>query len=220
VALAPFNGSWAAAWRAGNGTAETIHVKTAQGAEYVLGPNVPGPSGERPALVQVGPTSLAVVFTVGGDADAAVDSTTVRGAIVDTSAAASSVTATEWSVSEPGDAGLMFAQAASAAAVAGNVLWTADWTAAQAGDANAEELWLVQRDGKGAPTVAAMPLPRVIAHRAGDQRAPALATTSLGSSAGLVAAWEDYAGHVALSEARPDIVVRVTPLPMTASEAQ
>ncbi len=87
VALAPFNDGWAAAWRAAEGGVESVHVR-AGNVEVVTNSQLGGPEGERPALVQVGPTSVFVAFSVTVDADDSEDgatTTVLEGAVIDLS---------------------------------------------------------------------------------------------------------------------------------------
>ena len=85
VALTPFGGAWAAAWRASapepgeegfDAGRETVEVELADGTHFtVLEPTtggeleafLPGSADDRPAIVPLGATHLLVLFTVGTD---------------------------------------------------------------------------------------------------------------------------------------------------------
>ena len=65
VALAPFAGSWAAAWRDDANGLETIRVH-AGSTEWTVGPAfLPGPSAGKPVLAQLDATRLLVAYPVG-----------------------------------------------------------------------------------------------------------------------------------------------------------
>jgi hypothetical protein len=178
-----------------------------------------GPAGERPALVQVGATTLFVAFAITAPTDdAGGPSTTVlQAAVVDMTQGGTTVTATEVLLRAQADGGdNRLPEAAPAAVTVGGTLWFAAWTGAQLGDPLEDEVWLASAANGAAAGVGGtvMPLPRWEAHRAGDQRNPALAATPLGANGALVGAWEDYGASVGGLEARPDVVVEVVPLAM------
>jgi hypothetical protein len=105
--------------------------------------------------------------------------------------------------------------AASAAAATPGTGWISTWTGAQPGDPNGDELWVGAVASDAAISASATSLPRLAAHRAGDQRHPALASTALTPGGALVSAWEDYGSGVSSGAAVPDVVLEVVPLPST-----
>jgi hypothetical protein len=213
VALAPFAGGWAAAWHVAGADGDAIHVR-AGSTEFTVGPFTPDPDGARPTLAPLGATTLLVAFdaTVPAD-DAGTVTTVLEGAVIDVTAGAKAVTPTLFEV----PAGSALAQSSATAVSEGTdgAAWLASWTAGAPGDPLGEELWLAPVTGGALGTAggAAFPLPRQRAHRAGDQRTPALATLSAGGSIALVLAWEDYGGAMSVAEALPDVVLQVMPLP-------
>jgi hypothetical protein len=212
VVLAPFGGAWAASWRAVAGDSETIHVRTASGAEYTVGPLVGGVAGERPALVALGRTSLLVAFSVAlpGSATGA---TKVQTALIDTTQPGGSLTPVDWQVSGTNSDGTtILPQAAPAAVVAGTTLWAGSWTGPGSGDTSGENVWLAPLDLASPVKGMASPLPRLPAHRGGDQRRPALAMAGTSTANVLVAAWDDDGQTLAPIDAKQDVVLAVMPL--------
>lgn len=219
VTLAPFADSWAAAWRTQQNGLETIHVKAGDSEVIVTGAAA-GPTGERPALVQIGPTTLFVAFseTVAQDDAGDVTTTILEGAVVETAAGgAANVVAQEISLAAQDDGGeSRFPEGFPALAGVGGDVWLAAWTGGQPGDPFEDETWLASSPsgslgGLGAPVV---PLPRWQIDRGGVQQTPVLAVTGLGDAGAVVAAWEDDGWTLGGDEARPDVVLEVIPLPM------
>src|SRR6185369_14695982 len=68
VVLAGRNGHWAAAWRAGSQGKETIEVQSGA-SHWTVGPFLPGATENRPDLIFLDETHLAVAFTIGTDPD-------------------------------------------------------------------------------------------------------------------------------------------------------
>jgi len=68
VVLAGRNGHWAAAWRAGSQGKETIEVQSGA-SHWTVGPFLPGAADDRPDLIFLDETHLAVAFTMGTDPD-------------------------------------------------------------------------------------------------------------------------------------------------------
>ncbi len=214
VALAPFETTWAAAWRAFGPAGETIHARTALGSEWTIGPFPPAPADARPAILELDATHLLVAFaapaTSPGDAgalDTGVVPTLVRAAVLDTSV--------------PGAASLLdlapgatVAQGWPSLARAGGRLFASWWTSAVAGDPNGEDVWLAELSwtaAAGLSVGSVVPLPR--SHRLGDQRRPALAAMGGTSNASLLAGWDDLAPSLA-GESDGDVLLEVIPIPM------
>ncbi|HWZ92788.1 MAG TPA: myxococcus cysteine-rich repeat containing protein, partial [Polyangiaceae bacterium] len=77
VALAAFNGTWAAAWRSGTAGAETIEAQLGT-THWSIGPIAPGAPDDHPALAFIDATHLAVAFTEGTDPTASGTANTPR----------------------------------------------------------------------------------------------------------------------------------------------
>jgi hypothetical protein len=199
VALAPFKGSWAAAWRSASDGADTIRVATA-GTTWSTPRLSAGPVGVRPALVELDTTHLLAVWVE----MTSLGATKLSGAIVDI---ASTATLAPFSLAKtdvaPRDPTL--------ARVGDRVFlgWRASSTTSGDDLFLQEIAWVSGALDTSRPS---MPLPRWAAHRAGDQRRPALAA----AGAGLVSAWEDLGGAVAGASTR-DVIVQFAPTPILRS---
>jgi hypothetical protein len=220
VVLAPFAGSWAAAWRDDSAGLETIEV-FAGGATSTIGPAfLPGPVASKPAMTALDATHLLVVYTVGveaGDSGVASDSqlafavvdTATPGVVVGQPLQGTVASVTGLSQSQP------------SVVMAGANAYVAWWTAAATGDVNGEQVWLKQVPVLGgAPmmTMPEVPLPRWPQAQLGDQRAPALATGvffSGYSGAEVVAGWDDFGRQLGGGEWVQDSVVEFLPVPVT-----
>jgi hypothetical protein len=212
VAVAPFNGGWAAAWRASApGALETIEVRVGA-IVWSVEPFLPAPADDRPVLAELDATHLLVVFTASDDLSGA---SALRCAVLD--------------IGNPGvvEAHTINASAPSATVAQSHpaavhvqgrtyVAWRSDSLLA---DPNAEDLWL-KRIEWPAGTVGVMladpeiPLVRQAEHALGDQRLPALAASPLGPEGALVLVWEDFGGVFGFDEASPDVVLELAPSPI------
>jgi hypothetical protein len=220
VALAPFGGSWAAAWR-DDGVAdgavglETIQVQAGTTA-WTIGPTfLPAPVPAKPALAQLDATHLLVVYTVGADfADSGVaNDSVIETVVLDTSAPG--VVARGARVPALATSALLDQSTPAAVNVQGSV-YVAWWTSAALGDPNGEELWVKAVTLNGASldlTRTELALPRWPQARLGDQEAPALAGTSLPPGGTLLTGWTDLGGQLAAGQGQGDVVVELVPLP-------
>jgi uncharacterized membrane protein len=223
VALAQFGDGWAAAWRAGRDGLETIQVKTGMTA-WSVGPFLPGPADDKPALAEIDATHLLLVYTEGTDpvGTGVANVSGLRAALLDTAQPGQ----------VPGMAVYPLAQAAGSAPVglshpnavrAGNKVFMAWRSDAKPGDAAAEELWL--KPVKLSTTHGLLDLstvesavPRQAEHRSGDQRHIALAELAANNQqSALVAAWDDLGSTFGPTEAQGDVVAQVVPLPIPPS---
>ncbi|HEV3192035.1 MAG TPA: hypothetical protein VGY54_16100, partial [Polyangiaceae bacterium] len=185
VALAPFAGSWAAAWRDDFNGLETIRVHTGS-TDWNVGPAfLPAPTTSKPALVQLDATHLLLAYAVGVPpaASAGADAAASEAGKPDAGpAAGSKIQVAVLDVAMPGDvSGVdIVATVASAFGLSQSqpnvvnvitnvfVAWRTD---AMPGDPNGEELWLKPLSWNGAAlstSAAESPLPRAAADRAGD----------------------------------------------------
>jgi hypothetical protein len=198
VALAPFAGSWAAAWRASSAGFEHIVVQAGP-ALWEIGPLLPGPADDGPALVELDPSHLLVIYTHGGAADPI-----LSGAVLD--------------VAAPGvgsgfpmaPAGTPEGQTHPNAVRAGDRVFVAWRASGPPGDPLAEELFLLELSwDQPTQTLDAnspLPLPRWPVDQSGDQRRPALGATM----DALVGVWEDWAPPADA----PNVRVELMPLPI------
>jgi hypothetical protein len=220
VALAPFAGSWAAAWRDDSTAVDASGLETVQvvagTTAWSVGLFLPAPVAAKPALTALDTTHLLVVYTVGVDDNdsgvangsqiyAAVLSTTSSGAVAGTPIPAVVTTALGLDQSTP-----------AAATVQGSVFisW---WTAGALGDPNGEELWLKSVTWNGSSLglgASEVSLPRWPQARSGDQEAPALAASTLPPGGALITGWNDLGRAVASGEGTADVVVESMPVPL------
>jgi hypothetical protein len=216
VALAAFNGSWAAAWRAKSGTTETIAAR-AGSVSFTVGVAAAGPSADKPALVALDGTRLLLVFTEGGGA---FGTPALRGAVLDTAAPGATTSFAIAPLLAPYSADATLDQSEAALARVGARVFLAWRSEAVIADAKAEELWLKEitwTTGTGVTldlSKQEIPLPRQTTHRADDQRRAALAATPLWPGGALATAWDDYGRSFGSIEGTPDVVAELIPVPV------
>jgi hypothetical protein len=216
VALAAFNGSWAAAWRVKSGTTETIAAR-AGSASFTVGVASPGPSLDKPALVALDATRLLLVFTEGGGA---FGTPALRGAVLDTAAPGATTSFAIAPLLAPYSTDATLGQSEAALARVGARVFLAWRSEAVPADATAEELWLKEitwTTGSGVTldlSKQEIPLPRQTIHRADDQRRAALAATPLWPGGALATAWDDYGRGFGSIEGTPDVVAELIPVPI------
>jgi hypothetical protein len=214
-ALARFGSGWAVAWRAQSTVApeESIGVKSGS-AVWSVGPFMPGPIFERPALVELDATRLLVVFSettiVGGQ-----NVPRLRGALLDTQAPGS---VQRFSI-EPLIAGYSaLPQYEPNVARVGDRIYVA-WRSAGIKSWPDGEIWLKEVHWSSAGATldlsgVELEIPREPAHRVGPQRRPALAAAPLWPEGALVTAWEDFGQVFGAIEGTPDFVVSFVPTPI------
>ncbi len=233
VALAPFAGSWAAAWRDDANGLETVRVHTGS-TDWTVGPAfLPAPSAGRPAVAQLDATHLLVTYVVGvppvgapsdgGAADATVGDASmgapvamgskVQVAVLDM-AAPGNVAGTDVAATVASAIGL--SQSQPNLVVAGATVYLAWHTDAALGDPNGEELWIKPIASNGALAILSpeSPLPRTAADRVGDQRDVALASfaaTTLPPGGALVSAWDDWGKGLGAGEGNEGVVTQLLP---------
>lgn len=225
VALAPFEGSWAVAWRSAENGLETLHAKVG-GMKWTVGPILGGPADDKPALAELDATHLLLVFTEGTDPGntGIYDVPRLRDAILATDSPGPTgkfdIVPQVAVYSDP-TVGLSHPNAVRA----GDHVYISWRSSAQMNDLKAEELWLSRVDptpvdgGVIASFQQEIPLPRWSSHQLGDQRRPALSPSLLpwGSGTALATAWEEYGGNFGVGEGNPDVVVELIPTPIVRS---
>ncbi|MBI2389826.1 MAG: hypothetical protein HYV09_09560 [Deltaproteobacteria bacterium] len=206
VALAPFGTGYAVAWRSAKDGAEQVLVRAA-GKTWSAAATMPGPSGVKPALVQLDSTHLLLAFTEHGFDSVTGELTAkqVRGATVDTATTGGTVST--------------FALAAAPSTTpaltrVGSRVFLAWNREATPGSADGDELWLQELgwNGSAIEPATAMVLPRAVEHRVGDQRWPALA-----GGTSLMTAWEDYGTSFGVRWTA--VATQVVPVPIFRSGA-
>jgi cysteine-rich repeat protein len=215
VALAAIPGGWAAAWRTVTTAGEILRVRT-PAATWSIGPYAAGPDGARPAIAPIDATHALVVYLDGRDpTDAGVSTlSALRAVVLDTGAPSTAAPPVPFDLTTGAGAISCLEVNAQRAGKGLAIAWRSPATP---GDARGEELWIATVPDVGvagalATPLAAVPVPRMDAHRNGDQRALGLALLDA-PAAQLVAAWEDRGATFGPLEAKPDVVVlRLPPL--------
>jgi hypothetical protein len=208
LALAPFDSTWAIAWKSAASGLETTMVQTGtivwHTEEYRA-----GPSTSRPAIAQLDATHLVVVFA----ADDGAAGYEIRAATLDT-AAPGAVTSTLVAVSTGASAADR--RDPNAVRIADKLFLTWRGEIVPGTDLQ-DELWLKEIRWAGSAldlSLAEIRLPRWPAHTLGDQRRPALAGIPLSSGNALIAAWDDLGKTFGATEGNGDVVVELIPLPL------
>jgi hypothetical protein len=212
VSLARFGNGWAAAWRAGIDGMERIRVRAGTFA-WAVGPQLPGPEGDRPALVELDSNHLLLVFTDGtAPAGGPASVGRLRGAILATGSPGNAEAFELSPLVEPYASDDSLAQRRPALARVGT-RWFLGWqTQSPLGDALGQELWLAEMHWSGALTrLAEMPL-AFGANRIGDQQSPVLAATPLFPAGALISVWEDASGELE-NRPVPDVLMSFRPVP-------
>lgn len=221
VAFAPFEGSWAVAWRSASGGQEMLYAEAA-GVQWTVGPILGGPADDKPALAELDANDLLLVFTEGTDPlDTGIANVPrLRGAILNTGMPGDTGKFDIDPQASPYAGDATIGQSQPNAVRAGNHVYISWRSAALTGDANGEEVWLSRVDWD-VPTATAdiqpeIPLPRWPSHEPGDQRQPGLAPSLLpqGTGTALATAWEDYGDNFGAKEGNPDVVVELIPTPI------
>lgn len=220
VSLCRYQGTWAAAWRAGGTDGlETVHVRAGQ-TEWTLGPFLPGPAGDHPALVELDAERLLVVFTEGTAPESGPANVgRLRFALLDTDAPGDTSFLPVGVAVEPYASDDTLAQSRPALARAGEHLFLGWQTESPLGDTAGYELWLselewsVDEDGDGELVQnEEVPLP-IDLDPSGNQQSPALAASPLSPGGALVGAWEDASGQEP-GLPIPDVVLALRPVPL------
>jgi hypothetical protein len=225
VALAPFAGTWAAAYREGATDGSEHIVVVAGNQTFRIGPVLGGPLDDRPALVELDATHLLVVFSAGTDPDltGVANVPRIRYAVIDT---ADETPPATWphSALEPLDDVFTLDQRAShlspAAVTAAGGAYVAWRSGARSADAAGDQIWLKYLSwaaaAEGAQSNldvhdAEMLIPRTCEESIGDQGSPALARTGLPPYGGLALAWDDFGHTQGQIAGEPDVIVHYAP---------
>jgi hypothetical protein len=198
--LAPFAGSWAAAWLLFDANSTSVSVLAQAGpASWNGGTLGGGALVDPPALIDLDATHLLLVYA---SAVSASSPTTLQGAILDTAAPGNVVPFAIPAMVAPTGAEL---RQPSLARVGSRVFlsWLSSMSPPDS-EALPGEVWLKEMDlGSPPGTIDTshpeIPLPRVAAEASGSQDTPALALALPGAPQTLIAAWHDQSGPGAVS---------------------
>lgn len=218
IALAPFAGGFALAFRSSSGPVSEKVVVRAGGKEWTTETYAFGPTNDRPGLAELDATHLLLVYTVGGASGVVAR---LRGMVIDTQASAAPVSFELAPLAAP------YASTPSLGQSHGNVIaaggrWFVAWRSqAILATVEDEELWLkpLSWTVSGGTTTLDLSaveirLPRGASHRLGDQQRPALAAGALAPGGSLVSAWDDHAKVFGSVQGLPDVVAELIPLPI------
>jgi hypothetical protein len=223
VALAAFDGTWAAAYREGAlGGRENVVVRIGQ-SSFRIGPVQGGPLDDRPALVGLDATHWLVAFSVGTDptSTGVYNLPRLRYALIDTASAE----APPIQSLDPLDVVYTFTNQVAQMSPSlerrgedGAGVYLAWRSETRAGDASGDQIWLkLLRWAQEGSThriraeETELLIPRTCDGAFGDQRAPALGRTSLPPSDALAIAWTDYGRGGGTGSGEPDVIIHYAP---------
>ncbi len=228
VVLATQNGVWAAAWRSGSGGFETIEVQSGSSHWYV-GPFLPGAADDRPALVVIDATHLAIAFTEGShpSTTGVANVSRLHGAVLD---AAYPGKVESFSVPQTVApwAGLnTLSQTEPTLSYDEDHLLLGWHTSLVSGDPTADELWTREVkwsiDAIGALLIDTsspdMPMVADSARRVGDQTQPALLTSPLWPQQSVISAWQDSGQSFVGASERTDVALQFSKVQSRCSAA-
>jgi len=223
VALATFNGSWAAAWRANDEGLESVRVR-AGASSWTTASFPPSFEGDHPALVELDETHLLLFFSVGEGAFDAGPSggRRLRVAVIDVDVdvdadAPGAIVSRELApLTPPYDTNTRLRQRRPAAVRVGERIFLAWETESPLGDPLDSEVYLAEVDWSAREPGRIATLNEWLLSydgpRARDQTAPALAASPLLPGGALIAVW-DNDSRTPLNPPSPDLMLAFRPTP-------
>ncbi|HKY38778.1 MAG TPA: hypothetical protein VJN18_22705 [Polyangiaceae bacterium] len=218
IALAPFNGGWAAAYREGlAGGTENVVVKVGE-QTFRVGPVLGGPIEDRPALVELDETHLLLLFSAGTDPALTGTHSTprIRHAVVDTQSTSSPPVVSLDPLDDVFMKDVQVSHVSPSVVKGPDGIYLSWRSEARPGDAGGDQIWLKHLSWDSAletelnvsePEVL---IPRVCEGSVGNQRTPQLAHVGLPPHGALAVAWDDYSQSQGVGE--PDVTVHYAPL--------
>jgi cysteine-rich repeat protein len=219
VVLAGRNGRWAAAWRAGSQGKETIEVQSGA-SHWTVGPFLPGAANNRPDLIYLDETHLAVAFTMGTDPDnsGVANVPRLHVAVLDPAAPGVTESFAVAPVQSPASTEPSRGQTDPSLVLASDHLLVAWQSEARPGDHLGSELWsrrvpfIMSGDTLTLDTShAELPLIQTSAQREGDQGPFRMVATTLWPSGGIATVWDDSSRSSGARAGGPDVVLQVSP---------
>ncbi len=219
VALAAWNGSWAAAWRSGTSGLETLEVQSGT-IHWSIGPYKPGDADDIPALAFIDPTHLAVAFTMVEASEADQNTPHLHAAILD---AAFPGAADSFAVTprvEPYASDSSLSQTRPSVVAFPDRIWVGWRSEAVPGAALGEELWKREitwsLDGMGnllvdASSTEAQLVPA--AYRTGDQSDAVLLSATSWPEHRTFSVWNDWGKAFGGSSGVEDVALQVASIP-------
>ena len=219
VVLAGRSGHWAAAWRAGSQGLESIEVQSGA-AHWTIGPFQPGAAEDRPDLIFLDDTHLAVAFTMGTDPDntGVANVSRLHAAVLDPATPGLTQSFELAPAHSPYAEMLSVGQSEPSLVLAADHLlvgWRSD---ALPGDGRGSELWSrrVPFSVNGNtltldPSHIEAPVVQTDAQRDGDQSAFRMVGTTLSPSGGIASVWEDASHSFGAISSGPDVALQFLP---------
>ena len=219
VVLAGRSGHSAAAWRAGSQGLESIEVQSGA-AHWTIGPFQPGAAEDRPDLIFLDETHLAVAFTMGTDPDntGVANVPRLHGAVLDPSTPGLTESFALAPAHSPYAETPSIGQSEPSLVMAADHLlvgWRSD---ARPGDGRGSELWSrrVPFNVNGNtvtldPSHIEVPVVQTDAQRDGDQNAFRVVGTTLSPSGGIASVWEDASHSFGKISGGPDVALQFLP---------
>ena len=217
VVLAGRNGHWAAAWRAGSQGMETIEVQSGS-SHWSVGPFAPGATDDRPDLIFLDDSHLAVAFTEGTDPENTGEANVPRlhAAVLDPSTPGATESFALAPAQMPYSTQFSMGQSQPNLVLMSDHLLVAWRSDAISGEHLGSELWsrrvpftvsgnTVTLD----PSHLEAPLIQTDAQREGDQDAFRMVGTTLWPSGGIASVWDDSSRSFGAKSGGPDVVLQV-----------
>jgi cysteine-rich repeat protein len=219
VVLAGRNGHWAAAWRSGSQGKETIEVQSGA-SHWTVGPFFPGAANDRPDLIFLDETHLAVAFTMGTDPDntGVANVPRLHAAVLDPNTPGATQSFALMPAQLPYSSEPARAQTQPNLVLASDHVLVAWRSEAKSGEHIGSELWskrvpfTVSGDTITLdPSLAELPLIKTDAQREGDQESFRMVATTLWPSGGIATVWDDSSRSFGAVAGGPDAVLQVGP---------
>ena len=219
VVLAGRNGHWAAAWRAGSQGMETIEVQSGA-SHWTVGPFAPGAGDDRPDLIFLDDTHLAVAFTTGTDPDNTGQATVPRlhAAVLDPSTPGLTESFALSPAAEPYATLPAVGESEPSLVLAADHLLVSWRSSALPGDRAGSELWSRRVpfvvNGNSVtldPSHIEVPVVQKRELRVGDQDAFRMLGTALWPSGGTVSVWNDSSRSFGPTAGGTDVAVQFSP---------
>jgi len=221
VVLAGHNGHWAAAWRSGSQGEETIEVQSGA-LHWTVGPFLPGAADDRPDLIFLDGSHLAVAFTMGTDPDntGIANVPRLHAAVLDPSTPGATASFELAPAQMPYATEFSRGQTQPSLVMASDHVLVAWRSEAMSGEHLGSELWSrrVPFTVNGStitldPSHLEVPLIQTDAQRESDQNAFRMVPTTLWPSGGIASVWDDAGRTFGAKAGGTDVVLQVGPDP-------
>lgn len=217
--LAAFDGDVAAAWRSidlSDGS-EAIRVRAGT-VDWSVDGRAPGPAGDRPALMELDPSHLLLVFTdsVALQPGGPPNTGRLRIAVLDTQSPGATPSMPLAAMTDPYASDPSLSQSRPTALRVGSRIFVGWETESPAGNPSRDQVMLQELAWSASdPSTVHQLHESVLSYDTPDdgvQRRPALAASPLYPDGALVTAWEDHTGLLA-GRPDPEILMAFRPVP-------